>query len=69
MKTTTKVQKPRTDDGQSRVTAIRIDPVDLERLKRAARLDRRSLSGFLVVAGLDRAARLEKEAQQKEDSM
>lgn len=46
--------KGRTRDA-SHVTSIRVDRKTWMKLKAAAKRDRRSLTGFLVVAGLERA--------------
>lgn len=66
MKPVRKGGRQKLPDGPSKVVAIRVPPADLERLKRAARMDRRTLGSFLVVAGIERAERMMRSFEEPE---
>ena len=51
-------RKPKLAGGPAHVVAIRMYGADHELIKRAAAIDRRTVSQFLAVAGIERAERL-----------
>lgn len=59
-KTKEKTQPP-TESDAAAVRAIRIKPADYALIERAAEIDRRPVSQFIVVAAIERAERIIRE--------